>query len=181
MADFRVCDEPDSLLRDHLHLFTPELKQYPILDLACGDGHNGMYLASKGFPVILADRSEEALQQASHSAGSLEIPMEIRLIDLEQESINPLENQMFSAILVFRYLHRPLIPCIRKSLRKDGILVYETFTVEQVKFGKPKNPDHLLKPGELLSWFRDWEVIYTFEGVVGEPPKAIAQLVCRKP
>jgi len=181
VADFRVCDEPDSLLRDHLHLFTPELKQYPILDLACGDGHNGMYLASKGFPVILADRSEEALQQASHSAGSLEIPVEIRLIDLEQESINPLENQMFSAILVFRYLHRPLIPCIRKSLRKDGILVYETFTVEQVQFGKPKNPDHLLKPGELLSWFRDWEVIYTFEGVVGEPPKAIAQLVCRKP
>jgi len=181
VADFRVCEKPDSLLRNHLHLFTPELKQYPILDLACGDGHNGMFLASKGFSVILADRSEEALQQAKRSADSLGITVEIRRIDLEQEGANPLENQTFSAVLVFRYLHRPLIPCMQKSLKKGGILVYETFTVEQAEFGKPRNPDHLLKPGELLSWFRDWEVLYTFEGIVGKPPKAIAQIICRKP
>jgi len=42
--------------------------------------------------------------------------------------------------------------------------MYETFTTEQVLFGKPKNPDHLLKSGELLSWFHDWEVIYTLKG-----------------
>ena len=48
------------------------------------------------------------------------------------------------------------------------------------RFGKPKNPDHLLKAGELLSWFHDWKVIYAFEGTIGVPPKAVAQLVCRK-
>ena len=101
-------------------------------------------------------------------------------VDPEREGINPLAGLTLSAVLVFRYLHRPLIPCIMKALKRGGIVMYETFTTEQVRFGKPKNPDHLLKPGELLSWFDSWEIIHTFEGIIGVPPKAIAQLVGRK-
>ncbi len=173
--------EPDSLLRDHLSLFTDDLKDLPLIDLACGDGHNGLFLASKGFSLILADLSEEALKQAGDTAASLDITVTLRHVDLEQEDNNPFENDIFSAVLVFRYLHRPLIPFIRKSLRKGGLLVYETFTTEQTQFGRPKNPEHLLKPGELLSWFQDWEIIHSFEGVKETPKKAVAQIICRKP
>jgi len=181
VADFRVCDEPDSLLRDHLHLFTPELKQYPILDLACGDGHNGIFLAQRGFRVVFADRSEEALKEVKRWADAENRAVTLWHIDLEAEASDPFSGRTFSAIIVFRYLHRPLIPAIRNALAPGGILIYETFTEQQAQFGKPKNPDHLLKQGELLSWFQDWEVLHTFEEIVGEPPKAIAQLVCRKP
>ncbi len=173
--------EPDSLLRDHLSLFTNDLKDLPVLDLACGDGHNGIFLASKGYSVILADWSEEALKQAGDSAASLGVSITLRHIDLEQENSDPFENAIFSAVLVFRYLHRPLIRSLRKSLRKGGLLMYETFTTEQVTFGRPNNPDHLLNPGELLSWFQDWEIIHSFEGIKDNPGKAVAQLICRKP
>ncbi|MBI5074797.1 MAG: class I SAM-dependent methyltransferase [Nitrospirae bacterium] len=173
--------EPDPLLRDHLSLFTDDLKDLPLLDLACGDGHNGLFLASRGFSIILADRSEEALKQAGDRAASLGVNVTLIQIDLEQRISDPFENDTFSAVLVFRYLHRPLIPCIRKVLRKGGLLIYETFTTEQARFGKPKNPEHLLKPGELLSWFQDWEIIHSFEGIKENPKKAVAQLVCRKP
>jgi hypothetical protein len=61
------------------------------------------------------------------------------------------------------------------------LLIYETFTVEQRKFGKPRNPDFLLNPGELLKLFKDWEVIHFFEGIKENPRRAVAQLVCRKP
>ena len=172
--------EPDTLLREHLSLFRDELKDLPLLDLACGDGHNGLFLASKGFSMILADRSEEALKQAGESAASLCVAVTLRHVDLEKENNNPFENDVFSAVLVFRYLHRPLIPCIRKSLRKGGLLVYETFTTEQAQFGKPKNPEHLLNPGELFSWFQDWEIIHSFEGIKENPRKAVAQIVSRK-
>lgn len=173
--------EPDALLRDHLFLFTDALKKPPLLDLACGDGHNGLFLASRGFSVILADRSEEALKQAGESAAALGLTVTLRHIDLEKENSDPFENDVFSAVLVFRYLHRPLISHIRKSIRKGGLLMYETFTTEQAKFGRPKNPEHLLKPGELLSWFQDWEVVHSFEGIKENPRKSVAQLVCRKP
>ena len=190
MADFRKESGPDELLTQYSYLFSDDLKDYgsgstshqdyPILDLACGDGHNGIFLASRGFSVVLADRSEEALSQARLNARAAGISVQFWQVDLEQEGVNPLEGRTLSAILVFRYLHRPLIPCITKSLKRGGILMYETFTTEQARFGKPKNPDHLLKAGELLSWFHAWEVIYTFEGIIGAPPKAIARLVCRK-
>ncbi len=177
MADFRKEPGPDELLLKYSYLFSGEL---PVLDLACGDGHNGIFLALKGLSVVLADRSEEALAQARLNGRAAGISAEFWKVDLEREGVNPLEGRTFSAILVFRYLHRPLIPCISKSLNKGGILIYETFTTEQARFGKPKNPEHLLKSGELLSWFADWEVINTFEGVISDPPKAMAQIVCRK-
>ena len=49
-------------------------------------------------------------------------------VDLEREGINPLAGLTLSAVLVFRYLHRPLIPCIMKALKRGGIVMYETFT-----------------------------------------------------
>ncbi len=180
MADFRRESGPDELLTKYSYLFSAEPKNYPVLDLACGDGHNGIFLASKGLSVILADQSEEALNQARLNAQKAGISAEFWQVDFERGEVNPLEGRTFSAVLVFRYLHRPLISCIRKSLKQGGILIYETFTTEQARFGKPKNPDHLLKAGELLSWFKSWEVIYDFEGIIGSPPKAIARLVCRK-
>ena len=180
MADFRRESGPDELLKQYSHLFTDDLKDYPVLDLACGDGHNGIFLASKGFSVVLADRSEEALRQARLNAQAAGVAVQLRQVDLEQTCVNLLEGLTFSAVLVFRYLHRPLIPYIKKCLKPGGVLMYETFTVEQADFGKPKNPAHLLNAGELLSWFHDWQVIFTFEGIEGVPPKAIARLVCRK-
>jgi hypothetical protein len=95
--------------------------------------------------------------------------------------MNPLPEDFYKGILVFRYLHRPLIPCINKALIKGGILIYETFTIEQPKFGKPHNPEFLLNPGELLEWFKDWEIIHHFEGIKEDPKRAVAQIVCRKP
>jgi tellurite methyltransferase len=181
VADFRKKSGPDELLGRHAYLLSNELKDYPILDLACGDGHNGIYLAQRGFPVVLADKSGEALLEARVKAQSAGVSVQFWQVDLEQEGVNPLGDRIFSAVLVYRYLYRPLIPSIKNSLKGGGILFYETFTAEQARFGKPQNPDHLLKAGELFSWFHDWEIIYTFEGVIGAPPKAVARLVSRKP
>jgi len=67
-------------------------------------------------------------------------------VDLERPARTRSRGE-YSVILVFRYLHRPLMPCIRKALRTGGFLVYSTYTVDQAQFGKPRNPDFLLKPG----------------------------------
>ena len=100
---------------------------------------------------------------------------------LEREDVNPLPEDSYGAVLVFRYLHRPLIPFIKKALRNSGLLLYETFTVEQRRFGKPQDPGFLLRPGELLKMFEHWEIVHYFEGIMENPTRAVAQLVCRKP
>ena len=168
------------LLKEHVALIEKKAPLGPVLDLACGDGHNGVFLATKGFEVVLCDRNGEALERAAALAESAKVNAKPWLVDLEREGINPLPEHAYGVILVFRYLHRPLVPCIRKALKKGGYLFYETFTIEQPRFGRPHNPDFLLKPGELKGWFGDWEIIHEFEGVKKDPERAIAQIVCRK-
>jgi hypothetical protein len=102
-------------------------------------------------------------------------------VDLEREEGNPLPKNAFEGIVVFRYLHRPLINPIKKALKKGGILIYETFTMEQRKFGKPRNPDFLLKQGEMSGWFAGWDILHHFEGIISAPERAVTQIVCRKP
>lgn len=173
--------EPAQLLVDHVDLFLQKTLPGRILDLACGDCRNGIFLAQKGLRVTCCDRSRQALGQANQLAEASGITIQDRQVDLEREGVNPLPVDTYGAILIFRYLHRPLIPCIKKALSASGLLIYETFTVEQRKFGKPRNPDFLLNPGELLKLFKDWEVIHFFEGIKENPSRAVAQLVCRKP
>lgn len=172
--------EPAPLLAQYWPLFQEAGRLGPVIDLACGSGRNGLFLASHGMPVVLIDRSADRLAEARLLARQAGVAADIRPMDLEQEKTDPLEGFAAGGMLVFRYLHRPLIPAIRRSIRAGGILMYETFTRDQQRFGKPRNPDHLLNPRELLGWFQDWEILHYFEGLKEDPPRAVAQIVCRK-
>ena len=174
-------DEPALLLREYEEFFSRQALPGPILDLACGDGRNGIFLAKKGLPVILCDASAEALDSARKRAEENGVAPVLWQVDLEKEGENPLPEDAYGGMLVFRYLHRPLMPCIRKSLKKNGLLLYETFTVSQARYGKPRNPAFLLRPGELREWFADWEILCYAEGIRPAPERAVAQLLCRKP
>lgn len=166
-----------------LEQFLPELDrlahQGSIIDVACGEGRNGLYLANKGLPVTFADKSETCLKQVESELTSAK--SHIWPVDLEQSETNPFNNKTFSAALVFRYLHRPLIPHLMNAIIPGGIIIYETFTLENKAFGRPNNPDFLLKPLELTHWFNDWETLHYFEGVLSFPDRAVAQIVCQKP
>lgn len=172
--------DADSLVQEYVHLFMRESPSGPVLDLASGTCRNGLFLAQKGLKVVCCDISAEALECAKRIAAEQNLEITSWQVDLEQEGVNPLPDEHFTGIIVFRYLHRPLIPCIKKALKPGGILIYETYTIEQPQFGKPSNPDYLLKEGELLSWFEDWQVINHFEGIKDNPRRAVAHMVCRK-
>jgi hypothetical protein len=102
-------------------------------------------------------------------------------VDFEAADSDPLQGKCFNAVLVFNYLHRPLMPSIRQVINPGGLIFYETFTVNQRQFGRPSNPDFLLQPQELRSYFEDWEVMHYFEGEKQEPARAVASIIARRP
>lgn len=169
------------LLRMWREILDPRHVRGPVLDLACGDGRNGIFAARKGLDVICCDRSRSALRRARSGARAQAVRIRLWWTDLEARDRAPLPQDTFGAVLVFRYLHRPLIPEIRKTIRPGGYVFYETFTVDQPRFGSPRNPDHLLKPGELADFFADWKILFWFEGELAEPRRAMARIVARKP
>jgi SAM-dependent methyltransferase len=151
----------------------------PVLDLACGYGRHSLAAARLGLPVLALDRDLEALRWLQRSA-----PPSLQCVraDLEAGSGIPVAPASCGAILVFRFLFRPLAPAIVEALRAGGLLLYETFTIRQRDLGQgPRNPAFLLDPDELPSLFSSLQVI-AYEEVVsaGPPAEALARLVARK-
>ena len=173
--------KPQKLLQDHVELLESLPTSQPVLDLACGNGRNGLLLAQKGISVVFADRSVQALEDIKQQLETSKLPGRTWHIDLEQKDTNPLEGQSYSAIIGFRYLHRPLFPALMNAVMTGGIVIYETFTTANRKFGRPNNPDFLLKPAELKNIFEDWEIISHYEGDLPDPERNVAQIVARKP
>ena len=172
---------PASLVRDYWHLLARADVTGPILDLACGDGNNGIFLATHHLPVICCDISVQSLERAEQTASALGVRIRTLRVDLEGQGVNLLGEARYAGILVFRYLHRPLMTSIKKAIKPGGLLFYETYTVDQRRFGRPRNPDYLLRPGELLGWFTGWDIIHHFEGILEEPLRAVSQLICKSP
>ena len=165
--------EPAQFLIENVEL----LPKSRVLDVAMGSGRNSIYLAKMGFNVESVDISPEAVNSALELARKAGVTIKARIADLEGDYL--IEKDAYEVIICFNYLQRSLISQIIDGLRKDGIVVYETFIIDQAQFGKPKNPDYLLKHNELLDMFRDFRCLRYREGVV-KGPRAIASIIAQK-
>ena len=127
------------------------------------------------------DISAEAVRYAGEAARTSEVSINVRTANLEDEY--KIEENGYDGIICFSYLQRSLIPQIKAGLRKGGVVVYETFLVDQALWGKPKNPDYLLKHNELLEMFRDFRCLRYREGIFenGKDRRAISSIVAEKP
>jgi SAM-dependent methyltransferase len=129
-------------VRDHAGLVP---RPGPVLDLAAGTGRFARLFKELGYPVAALDRDLSGLADLAGAPG-----IELIQADLEDGSPWPLEGRRFAGIVVVNYLHRPLLPLLAAALAPGGVLITETFAVGNERFGRPRNPDFLLHPGELL-------------------------------
>ena len=154
-----------------------------VLDLACGRGRHSL-AAAKGKAVVVGlDRNRTHLRYLYSKAKHQKMNSKLFLVcgDLEADSQHILLEQTWDVVLVFRYLHRPLCNWIEQALRPGGLLLYETFTKEQVKFNTgPKNPDFLLEKGELPELFSTLESEYFEETISYDRGQALASLAARR-
>ncbi|MDP2719664.1 MAG: class I SAM-dependent methyltransferase [Dehalococcoidia bacterium] len=148
-----------------------------ILDIAMGRGRDALYLAKKGFSVEGVDISAEAVGEAVERSLRAGFPIKGTVADLEKGY--PIQPETYEVIICFHYLQRSLFPEIKSGLKKGGVVVYETFTLEQRRFGKPRNPDFLLRKGELREVFGDFECLRYREGIINNS-RAIASIIARK-
>ncbi len=165
--------QPAQFLVDNIAL----LPKGRALDLAMGAGRNAVYLAKIGFEVEGVDISPEAVSKALKLARKAGITIRAEVADLEAKYC--IKKDAYDAIVCFYYLQRSLISQIKDGLKKGGIVVYETYIVDQAQWGKPKSLGHLLKHNELLHLFRDFRCLRYREGII-EDRKAIASIIAEK-
>jgi SAM-dependent methyltransferase len=142
-----------------------------VLDVACGGGRHALFLAERGWRVHAVDRDVTALAELGQvgqvgQVGRVGQVGEITTEHIDLESGNPtLGDGLYDAVIVFNYLHRPLMPAIVSAVRPGGgVLIYETFTVGQAQRGRPRSPDFLLRDGELPALVAPLRVLRVREG-----------------
>jgi SAM-dependent methyltransferase len=144
-----------------------------VLDLACGYGRHAAWLAAQGYQVDAVDRNAQAL------AGMLGIEnINVIVADIECGEW-PATEQKYDAIIVSRYLYRPILVILAQMLNVDGVLIYETFMLGHERYGKPSTPDYLLLQDELQTVYAPLLQIYAFEqGEVKSGFPAVMQRIC---
>ena len=171
--------EPAALLRQ-FQAIIPKRGPGRILDLACGGGRNGLLLARAGLPVTFVDINSEALSQINEIAHLESLDIQTKVFDLEQGLSLPWQPEQFSVVMIFNYLYRPLMSQLKDLVCPGGLFIYETFHVEQATIARPRNPDFLLKSGELAQEFSGWKIHHQFEGALPAPQRFVSQIVAEK-
>jgi len=143
-----------------------------VLDLACGGGRHAVYLAGLGHEVVAVDRDLSLVAVLRGTPG-----ITWRQADLEADAW-PFPGATFRGIVVTHYLHRPLFDPLLAALEPGGILIYETFSLGQAQYGRPRNPAHLLLPGELLEIARGKLSVLAFEDVEEPEQRRCVQRLC---
>ena len=146
------------------------------LDIASGLGRHAIWLGERGWTVTAVDISDVAIAKSRAQTEAF-----ADRIHFENHSIeNFLERgPLFDLVLCLLFLDRTLFSKVENVIRPGGFLIYKTYTVAQKKFhAGPRNPEHLLKSGELQRAFPRLRTLHSAEI---EQQTATAELVAMKP
>lgn len=144
-----------------------------VLDVAAGNGRHCQWFLESEHPVLALDQDLSPLAWLSH------VLLEKREADLEGSDGWPLGEQTFDAVVVTNYLWRSIFDDIIGAVRHDGVLIYETFAEGNERFGRPRRPEFLLQPGELLARVAPRLEIVAYEhGYSDYPSDRVIQRIC---
>ena len=143
--------QPIRFLAKNVHL----LPKGRALDLAMGEGRNGVYLATQGFDVVGLDISQKGLNKAHLLAKHNNVEIETRVVDLENHQ---LEKNAYDVVLCTYYLQRNLFDQIKNALKPGGMALIETYNIDYLRYANFSRK-YLLEPNELLEIFKDFKII----------------------
>jgi SAM-dependent methyltransferase len=182
--------EPNAFLASQAALIVPGMRA---LDVACGEGRNSVWLASRGCEVIGFDISPLALAKARRLAEQRGVGLDLRLADVRSWDWAPAAFDLVCC--VFIQFAAPgdrarLFEGLKTTLRPGGWLLMQGYTPKQVEFGTGGPPDvaHMYTPSLLEEAFADLEIVLLreHEAILAEGTKHVGQsalvdLVARKP
>ena len=152
-----------------------DLRPGRALDLACGTGRNALWLAQRGWSVTAIDGSAAAIETLRGRAANNGVTIDAQIADLEDSGFR-ITPARYDLIATCYYFQRNLIEQCRQGLVPGGVMVGIALLIEP---GKERSTFRL-QPGDLRSYFADWDILRYREGTDVWEHK-IAELVARRP
>lgn len=115
--------KPETLLVNNIYLF----KEGSVLDIACGDGRNTLFLLENNFKVTGADFSTKALERLKRFVITLNYSVKIKQVDLSlSNAFNDFE--IFDNIVINHYrLNQDNLKNVKNHISDNGILFISGF------------------------------------------------------
>jgi len=160
--------EPEPFVKEML----PRLAHAGLaIDVAAGRGRHSVILADHGLRVMAIDYSQEAIaalaKLVEHPRGAI-WPA---LADLDTF---PIKSESADLIVNVNYLDRGLFPKFIQALKPGGMLLVDTFLIDQAALGHPRNPRFLLDHYELLALLEGLQTLCYREGLAVYPDQSKA-------
>jgi tellurite methyltransferase len=134
------------------------------LDVAAGRGRHSLPLARAGLHVVAVDYSEEKMRLLAATVQTSQLPVWPIVANLDSFH---LKDESFDAIVNINFLERGLFADFVRALRPGGVLIAETFLIDEIEH--TRNPRFLLAHGELRQLATGLEVEEYREGLVTYP------------
>jgi 2-polyprenyl-3-methyl-5-hydroxy-6-metoxy-1,4-benzoquinol methylase len=164
-------EKPIPFLVDNVHL----LRKGKVLDIAMGEGRNGVYLATQGFEVLGLDISEKGLAKAHNLAKKNKVTIETKVVDLESFTLEP---NSYDVILCTYYMQKDLFKQFQSALKPGGMIVVETYNVDYLKYVQFSRK-WALDTNEMLDIFKGLRVIRYQDYDDGK--EAYSSIIAQKP
>jgi tellurite methyltransferase len=148
---------PARFLAENITLLTPGRT----LDLAAGRGRNAVFLAAHGHRVLAVDVARTALQAIDRRDA-----IDVAQVDLDRPCFRA---RSVDNVVSINFLDRRLFPEMIGWLKPGGVLLFDTFLIDQRSRGHPRNPAFLLAHNELLDRIRGLRILRYREGLVSDP------------
>jgi SAM-dependent methyltransferase len=142
------------------------------LDLACGAGHNALYLAKLGWQVTAVDASAVAIRHLRRVGPRPALDARVADIEKHEFAIGP---AAYDLICDFFYLQRDLFPRIREGVRPGGVF---TGAIHLITPGH--NPAFALHSGDLREEFAGWKILYYSEAAEPGHTRPSARIIARR-
>jgi SAM-dependent methyltransferase len=144
------------------------LKKGKALVLAMGEGRNAVYLAGNGFDVTGVDISEVAIEKCKKLAEARNTTVNTVVADLTNYDMG---KAQYNLVTNFYYYDPSIFPQVIEALKPGGMFILEQFSVDHLKYREtsrfgPRNPNYLVKPNELLTYFKSLRILYYEDTVV---------------
>ena len=176
LAAGRANGPPSAWLLEHAGVVAAQPRGRA-LDVACGLGRNALHLAAMGFRVLALDVSDVAVEHVARRARERGLAVEARRVDLGRGALPP---GPFEVVVVACFLDRRLLGPLARALAPGGLLLYDTFLADATATCGPRDPAHVLRPGELSAAFAGLERLDLREGAPAPGERARARLLARR-
>jgi cyclopropane fatty-acyl-phospholipid synthase-like methyltransferase len=156
---------PNLFLASQRHLFKPGDR---VLDIACGEGRNSVWLASLGCDVLGMDVSPLALNKARQLAADRAVTVAWQEADVRSWQWQP--DAFDAVVCIFIQFADPsqrarLFSGLQATLKPGGKLVLQGYTPKQVEYktGGPPQAAHMYTTAMLRDAFAGLDIVHLHE------------------